>query len=73
MEYRDRLKSLRIDNDLDQADVAVICGVSNKTVSHWETHRREIPVDIIIKLCKHYKVSANYVLGLPEYARPKNR
>lgn len=72
LDYRQRLRDLRIDNDLDQKDIAKICKVSNKTVSHWETGRREMSVDCIIRLCNYYKVSSDYILGLPEYPSPKN-
>lgn len=64
MDYRDRLKKLRIDNDLKQENIASICNVSNKAVSHWETHRREIPIDCIVELCKYYNVSSDYILGI---------
>lgn len=70
VDYRERLKNLRVDNDLEQKDVAEICGVSNKIVSHWETLRNEIPVECIVKLCVHYNVSADYVLGLTNEKSP---
>jgi transcriptional regulator with XRE-family HTH domain len=71
LDYRERLKNLRIDNDLEQRDIAAICNVSNKTVSHWETLRIQVPVDCIIKICNYYQISSNYILGLPEYPAPK--
>ena len=64
MDYRERFKNLRIDNDLEQIDVAKVCNVSNKTVSHWETLRREMPVDCIIKLCEFYNVSSDIILDI---------
>ena len=73
MDYRERLKNLRIDNDLGQKDIASICNVSSKTVSHWETLRVEMTVDCIVKLCHHYQISCNYILGLPEYSSPDNK
>lgn len=65
MDYRERIKNLRIDNKLEQKDVAKICNVTNKTVSHWETLRIEVPIDCLIKLCDYYKVSSDFILGLP--------
>lgn len=73
LDYRDRLKYLRIDNDLQQKEVADICGVSVPMVSHWETRRSHIPVPYLIKLCEYYQVSANYILGLSEYSPPPLR
>lgn len=66
MDYRQKFKQLRIDNDLLQSDIAVICKVSDATVGHWETGKRDMRIDCIEKLCRYYKVSADYILGLPE-------
>ncbi len=65
MDYRQKFYNLRIDNDLTQQDVANICGVSDATVGHWETGRRDMKIDSIIKLCKYYNISADYIFGLP--------
>lgn len=40
MDYRQKFKNYRIDNDLTQQDVAQICDVSDATVGHWETLKR---------------------------------
>lgn len=66
LDYRDRFKNLRVDNDLEQKDIARVCNVSHKTVSHWETHRREMPIDCIVALCRFYKVSSDFILGVNE-------
>lgn len=66
MDYRQKFKNLRIDKDLTQQDVANVCGVSDATVGHWENGLRDMKIDSIIKLCNFYKVSADYILGLPK-------
>lgn len=66
MDYRQKFYNLRIDHDLTQQDVANICGVSDATVGHWETGRRDMKIDSIIKLCYYYKISADYIFGLPK-------
>ncbi|MGN0534809.1 MAG: helix-turn-helix domain-containing protein [Eubacterium sp.] len=66
MDYRQKFKNLRIDNDLTQQDVANICGVSDATVGHWENGIRDMKIDSIVKLCYYYKVSADYILGIPK-------
>ena len=63
MDYRQKFKNLRIDNDLKQEDIAKICNVSDATVGHWETQRRDMKVDCIIKLCIFYNISPEYILG----------
>ncbi len=64
MDYRQKFKNLRIDNDLTQENIALICKVSDATVGHWENEKREIRVDCITTLCKYYNISADYILGL---------
>lgn len=68
MDYRQKFKNLREDNDLTQQDIANICGVSDATVGHWETGKRDMRIDSIIKLCKFYNVSSDYILGLTNKA-----
>lgn len=73
MDYRDRFRSLRIDHGLEQKDIAEICFVSQQTVSSWETHKMHMSIDSIVILCNYYKVSCNYILGIPEYPPPSKK
>ena len=73
MDYRDRFRSLRKQYKLEQEDVAKICNVTKQTVSSWETCRRDMAIDCIVALCNYYKVSCNYILGLPEYPPPSKK
>ncbi|MDE5974553.1 MAG: helix-turn-helix domain-containing protein [Eubacterium sp.] len=66
MEYFDRLKSLRIDNDLYQKDVAKVLGIDQQYYSKYEIGKNELPLRHLMTLCKFYGVSADYILGLPE-------
>lgn len=63
-EYWERLRELREDNDIKQADVAKLLGTTQQVYSRYENGINEIPVHHIITLCKFYKVSADYVLGI---------
>lgn len=60
------LKELRLDNDLTQEQVATIIGTSQGYYSKYELGIREIPLSRLKKLCLFYKVSADYILGLPK-------
>lgn len=64
MDYRQIFKNLREDHDLKQQDIANICNVSDATVGHWENCKRDMRIDCIVKLCKFYDISADYVLGI---------
>lgn len=66
MEYYEILKALREDNDLTQTQVANILGIKQASYSQYELNKRELPLHQLKKLCNFYKVSADYILGLPE-------
>ena len=60
-----KLKEFREDRDLLQKDIASVLGVSQNTYSQYETGRRSIPVELLIKLCISFQVSADYLLNIP--------
>ena len=66
MNYRIRMRNLREDNDLTQKAVGQIINKSQQGYSHIEDGRAEHKIDDMIKLCKFYKVSADYFVGLSE-------
>ena len=53
----DKLRELRLENNLTQKDLAKLLNVSNKTVSHWESGYTEPPIYIIVSIKKIFKVS----------------
>ena len=60
----DRLRELREDNDLTQEQIAKVLGASQTMYARYEREANELPVRHLITLCKYYKVSADYILGL---------
>ncbi len=62
--YYDRLRDLREDKDLTQADIAKVLHTTQQVYSRYEKGINQIPIHHLITLCKFYKVSADYVLGL---------
>ena len=62
--WNERIRSLREDNDLKQSEIAAVLGTTQQVYSRYEKGINEIPVRHIITLCKYYKVSADYILGL---------
>lgn len=64
MIYLERIRALREDNDLTQKDMAKFLNIAQNTYCQYETGKREIPIDCLIKICKRFKVSSDYILGL---------
>ncbi len=68
MDYRKRMRNLREDHDLTQKEVGQILNKSQQGYSHIEDGRAELKIDDLIKLCRFYKVSADYFIGLSNKA-----
>ena len=64
MQYWERIKALREDNDITQTDIAKYLNIAQNTYSQYENGKRELPISVLIQICQYYKVSADYVLGL---------
>ena len=76
MEYYQKLRNLREDADKKQEDIAKILDITRQQYGLYETGAREMKLKHIITLCKYYKVSADYLLGLPKglpYGHSKTR
>jgi transcriptional regulator with XRE-family HTH domain len=72
--YMDRLRGLREDNDLTQAQVANVLKTSQTMYARYERGANELPIRHLIALCKFYNVSADYVLGTsPDLKRTQKR
>ena len=70
LNYAERMRNLRQDNDLTQKKVADMLGVAQTTYSQYELEKRPMPIDYLIALCKFYNVSADYMLGLSNRKNP---
>ena len=64
--YQLKLRQVREDHDKTQADIAEYLGINQTVYSRYETGKNDMKPFQIIALCDYYKVSADYVLGLPE-------
>ena len=62
MDYIQRIRNLREDNDKTQAEIAEILGTSQTMYARYERGANELPIRHLITLCKYYKVSADYIL-----------
>lgn len=64
--YQIRLRQLREDHDKTQKEIAAYLGINQTVYSRYETGRNDMKPHQIIALCEYYKVSADYILGLPQ-------
>lgn len=69
MDYRQRIRDVREDRDLTQAEVGKILDKSQQGYNHIEIGRAELKIDDLAKLCRFYNLSADYLIGLTDNAR----
>lgn len=70
MTYRERLKNIREDRDLTQAEIGKLLNKSQQGYNHIEAGRAELKIDDLIKLCQYYHLSADYIIGLTNKPKP---
>lgn len=58
-----KIKELRIEFRMKQSDLAGILGISQATLSNWETGRFEPDIETLIKLSNLFGVSVDYLAG----------
>ena len=66
MDYRERLRAVREDRDLTQAQVGKVLNKSQQGYNHIESGRAELKIDDLITLCRFYNLSADYMIGLTD-------
>ncbi len=59
-----RIRDLREDRDLSQADIAKVIKTTQQQYSKIETGKADISGQKLILLSKFYNVSVDYVLGI---------
>ena len=64
------LKELRMQKGVTQFELATYLYIKQNTYSQYENERRQLPIDIMIKLSRYYNVSIDYLLGLTDNDSP---
>ncbi|HBG6671198.1 TPA: helix-turn-helix transcriptional regulator [Clostridioides difficile] len=59
----ERLKELRIKNNLKQSDLARILNVTQGAVGMYENDKRTPSPELIVKLAEYFNVTTDYLLG----------
>lgn len=70
--YR-RIRDLREDKELKQENIAMLLNITRQQYGLYETGKRTIPIDLLIKLSKLYNTSADYIIGLTNEIKPYPR
>lgn len=65
-----RIRDLREDRDLSQAQIAHVIKTTQQQYSKIETGKADISGEKLVLLAEFYNVSADYILGLTNEPKP---
>lgn len=65
-----RIRDLRTDADLKQKDLAEKIGISQKSLSRYETEQTIVDAETLKKIAIYFNVSMDYIMGKTN--NPKN-
>ncbi len=65
-----RLRDLREDRDLTQAQMAEFLKIHQTTYSDYEIGKLNVPIDVFIKLAKFYHTSIDFLAGITDDPTP---
>ncbi len=63
MERYHRIRDLREDHDMTQAQVGQKINVPQRTYAYYESGQRMVPPHVLCALADFYQVSVDYILG----------
>ncbi|WP_326910036.1 helix-turn-helix domain-containing protein [Sedimentibacter sp. MB31-C6] len=66
MNYNERIRQIRIKNKLTAKEFSKIFGISESTVSLYESGKRKPGIELIIKISKYFDVSTDFILGVTD-------
>ena len=66
----ERIRTLRIENDLTQKQLAEALNLKQNTYSQYEIGILNYPTELLIRLSEYYNTSIDYLLGLTDERTP---
>lgn len=66
MTITEKIRAEREDHDESQRDIARILDMPQSQYQKYESGKNEIPIRYLTKICLHYRISADYFMGLPK-------
>ncbi len=66
MTYYERIRTLREDRDMTQAEIASLLNVGQRTYCDYERGVTRIPVERLITLARLYNVSMDFICGVSD-------
>ena len=70
MNYTNRIRELREDNDKSQREISKVLNVSQQQYSRYETETSQMTYEQLKKLAVYYNVSVDYILYNTDERKP---
>lgn len=67
----EKIRNLREDRDLNQTQLGEAVNMTQRKISYIECGKNEPSVEDIVAFCHFFKISADYLLGIPDQYRKK--
>lgn len=61
--YGSKIRELRLEKGLSQAEFAKKIGTSQRNVSKYENEQLDLSTEILLSICAFFQISADYLLG----------
>ena len=72
MQFYQRLRDIREDNDQTQEKIAALLNTSRQQYLRWESGKWQMPIEHYKTLARFYNVSLDFLTGLIDTPRPLN-
>ena len=66
MDFRTRLKELRLEKGVSQLEIAKLLNMSKMAISHWEGGHSEPSIEQLIMLARYFNVTVDYLVGFSD-------
>ena len=66
MKIGERIKKVRLQNNMSLRDFAKVIGTADTTVMYWEKNERKISFENAIKICDRFDVKLSWLAGLED-------
>ena len=70
-QFGQRLLQIRKEHHETQTDLAEVIETKKSHISEMESGKHTTTIEKFAKICEHYRVSADYLLGLSDEPEPR--
>ncbi len=69
LSFGEKIRNLREDRDLNQTQLGIAVNMTQRKISYIECGKCEPSVEDIVAFCHYFRVSADYLLDIPNHYR----